>query len=195
MGEISRDGEKNYIIVFMQPFEKHYYDIVQKDLILSENLLTVSLLPAPKKVVLCLGGESSDENYVVACLGLLNIIGSQKPFFIQQKTSQQRNSGTIEGVGGKVTLRRSVMYLFFYKLLFHVLPRVRQFEGLRAPSHENIYCFVLKDLFSFEELVSLFPYFEEVSSLQCQFHFTTKDKFEINVLGQGLQICFFSSGI
>nr|YP_011008188.1 ribosomal protein L5 [Eisenia bicyclis]WBP70089.1 ribosomal protein L5 [Eisenia bicyclis] len=179
----------------MQPFEKHYYTIVQKDLILSENLSTVSLLPAPKKVVLSLGGESSDENYVVACLGLLNIIGSQKPFFIQQKPSQQRNSGTREGVGGKVTLRRSVMYLFFYKLLFHVLPRVRQFEGLRAPFHENIYCFVFKDLFSFEELVPLFPYFEKVNSLQCQFHFTTKDRFEINVLGQSLQICFFSSGI
>nr|WKY98244.1 ribosomal protein L5 [Alaria marginata] len=178
----------------MHPFEKHYYDIVQQDLLLSENVSTVSLLPAPKKVAICLGGESSDENYVVACLGALNIIGSQKPYFIQQKPSQQRNSGPREGVGGKVTLRRAHMYLFFYKLLFHVLPRVRQFEGLRAPAHDNIYCFILKDIFSFEELVSLFPYFEEVGSLQCQFHFTTKDKAGTTVLGHSLQVCFFSSG-
>nr|QWK45026.1 ribosomal protein L5 [Lessoniopsis littoralis] len=178
----------------MHSFEKHYYEIVQQDLILSENVPTVSLLPAPKKVAICLGGERSDENYVVACLGALNIISSQKPYFIQQNPPQQKNSGLREGVGGKVTLRKARMYLFFYKLLFHVLPRVRQFEGLRAPAHNNIYCFILKDIFSFEELVPLFPYFEEVGSLQCQFHFTTKDKAGTNVLGHSLQVCFFSSG-
>nr|QWK44529.1 ribosomal protein L5 [Dictyoneurum californicum] len=178
----------------MHPFEKHYYDIVQRDLILSENVSTVSLLPAQKKIIICLGGESSDESYVVSCLGALNIIGGQKPYSIQQKPSQQRNSGSREGIGGKVTLRRVSMYIFFYKLLFHVLPCVRQFEGLRALAHESIYCFVLKDIFFFEELVPLFPYFEEVGSLQCQFHFTTKDRAEANVLGHSLQVCFFSGG-
>nr|YP_010156454.1 ribosomal protein L5 [Laminaria rodriguezii]QQY84989.1 ribosomal protein L5 [Laminaria rodriguezii] len=178
----------------MNTFEKHYYEVVQKDLILSENISTSSLLPAPKKVVICLGGESSDENYVIACLGALNIIGGQKPYIIQQPPSQQRNNSSREGIGGKVTLRKAIMYLFFYKLLFHVLPRVRQFEGLRVPFHENIYCFVLKDLFSFEELVPLFPYFEEVGSFQCQFHFTTKDISEVHVLGHGLQVCFVSNG-
>nr|YP_009641816.1 ribosomal protein L5 [Nereocystis luetkeana]QBZ73638.1 ribosomal protein L5 [Nereocystis luetkeana] len=178
----------------MYPFEKHYYGVVQKDLILSENIPTVSLLSAPKKVSICLGGESSDENYVIACLGALSIIGGQKPYFIQQKPSLQRNGGAREGLGGKVTLRGGAMYLFYYKLLFHVLPRVRQFEGLLTPAHKNIYCFVLKDIFSFEELVPLFPYFEEISSLQCQFHFTTKDRFETNVLGHGLQICFLYNG-
>nr|YP_011007908.1 ribosomal protein L5 [Aureophycus aleuticus]WBP69739.1 ribosomal protein L5 [Aureophycus aleuticus] len=173
----------------MNPFEKHYSEIVQQDLILSENVSTVSLLSAPKKVLICLGGESSDENYVVACLGALNLIGSQKPYLIQQK-----NNGSREGVGGKVTLRKAQMHVFFYKLLFHVLPRVRQFEGLVAPAHNNIYCFVLKDIFSFEELVPLFPYFEEVGSLQCQFHFTTKNRAETNALGHSLQICFFSGG-
>nr|YP_011008153.1 ribosomal protein L5 [Egregia menziesii]WBP70054.1 ribosomal protein L5 [Egregia menziesii] len=175
----------------MYSFEKHYHEIVQKDLILSENVSTVSLISAPKKVSICLGGESSDENYVIACLGALNIIGGQKPYFIQQKFSEKRNNGLQEGVGGKITLRKSVMYMFFFKLLFHVLPRVRQFEGLRAPAHKNIYCFVLKDIFSFEELVPLFPYFEDIGSLQCQFYFTTKNKSEINVLGHGLQMCFF----
>nr|YP_010445189.1 ribosomal protein L5 [Macrocystis pyrifera]UTJ90690.1 ribosomal protein L5 [Macrocystis pyrifera] len=177
----------------MNFFEKHYYEVVQKDLILSENVSTVSLLSVPKKVSICLGGESSDENYVISCLGALSIIGGQKPYFIQQKPTKQTNSGSKKGIGGKITLRRGSMYIFYYKLLFHVLPRVRQFEGLREPAHKNIYCFVLKDIFSFEELVPLFPYFEEITSLQCQFHFTTKDRFETNVLGHGLQVCFFSN--
>lgn len=54
-----------------------------------------------------------------------------------------------------------------------MLPRVRQCEGLRAPAHENIYCFVLEDNFSFEELVPLFPYFEEVGSLGGSILFAT----------------------
>ncbi|CAN0442689.1 unnamed protein product, partial [Phaeothamnion confervicola] len=72
-------------------------------------------------------------------------------------------------------------------------PHIRQFEGLRAPAHGKIYCFLLKDVFSFQELVPLFPYFEDLGSLQCQFHFTTETKGEVVVLGNSLQLCFLSS--
>jgi ribosomal protein L5 len=174
----------------MHSFQKHYYNVVQKDLILSENLSTVSLLPAPKKISLCLGGDSVDENYVIGSLAVLKIITGQMPYFIQQKPARYKNIGSKEGVGGKITLRRSNMYAFLYKLLFDVLPIIKQFEGLRSPAHENVYCFLLKDIFSFQELVPLFPYFEDLGSLQCQFHFTTKTKNEVVALGNGLQLCF-----
>lgn len=177
----------------MHSYQKHYYDVVQRDLILSENLSTVSMLSGPKKVGLCLGGDSTDESYVIASLAALKIISGQTPYFTQQKLIQQRSSAPREGVGGKVTLRGCVMYFFFYKLLFDVLPHIKQFEGLRPPSHNNIYCFLLKDMFSFSELVPLFPYFEDLGSLQCQFHFTTKTKGEVVVLGHSLQLCFLSS--
>lgn len=149
----------------MQSYQKHYYDVVQRDLILSENLPTVSMLSAPKKVSLCLGGDSTDENYVIASLAALKIISGQMPYFTQQQLTQQKSNSSREGVGGKVTLRGSSMYFFLYKLLFDVLPHIRQFEGLQAPAHNNIYCFLLKDVFSFQELVPLFPYFEDLSSL------------------------------
>ena len=176
----------------MQSYQNHYYDVVQRDLILSENLSTVSMLSAPKKVGLCLGGNSTDENYVIASLAALKIISGQMPYFTQQQLTQQKGSGSSEGVGGKVTLRGSSMYFFLHKLLFDVLPHIRQFEGLRTPAHNNIYCFLLKDVFSFQELVPLFPYFEDLGSLQCQFHFTTKSKGEVVVLGNSLQLCFLS---
>ena len=176
----------------MQSYQNHYYDVVQRDLILSENFSTVSMLSAPKKVGLCLGGNSTDENYVIASLAVLKIISGQIPYFTQQQLTQQKGSGSSEGVGGKVTLRGSSMYFFLHKLLFDVLPHIRQYEGLRAPAHNNIYCFILKDVFSFQELVPLFPYFEDLGSLQCQFHFTTKSKDEVVVLGNSLQLCFLS---
>ena len=174
----------------MHPFQKHYYDVVQKDLILSNNLSTASLLPVQKKISLCLGGDSIDESYVIASLATLKIITGQMPYFIQQRPIHQKNIGSRESVGGKITLRGSNMYAFLYKLLFDVLPRIKQFEGFRYPAHKNIYCFLLKDIFAFQELVPLFPYFENLGSLQCQFHFTTKTKNEVIALGNGLQLCF-----
>ena len=177
----------------MQSYQKHYYDIIQRDLILSENISTVSKLSRPKKVGLCLGGNSTDESYVISSLAALKIISGQTPYFTQQQSIDQKNSKYREGVGGKVTLRGSAMFFFLFKLLFDVLPHIRQFEGLRAPGHNNIYCFILKDIFSYQELVPLFPYFEDLGSLQCQFHFTTQSKSEVVVLGNSLQLCFLSS--
>lgn len=177
----------------MQFYQNHYYNVVQRDLILSENPSTASILLAPKKISLCLGGNSLDENYVIGSLAVLKIISGQKGYFTQRQLTYQRDNNFREGVGGKVTLRGSSMYFFLYRLLFDVLPGTKQFEGLRAPAHNNTYCFVLKDIFTFQELVPLFPYFEDLDSLQCQFYFTTKTKDEIVTLGKGLQLCFLSS--
>lgn len=175
----------------MHSYQKHYYDVVQRDLILSENLSTVSLLSAPKKVGLCLGGDSTDEAYVISSLAALKIISGQMPRYTQQQDlAHQKAGGAREGVGGKVTLRGSAMYSFLYRLLFDVLPHIRQFEGLGVPAHNSVYSFLLRDVFSFQELVPLFPYFEDLGSLQCQFHFTTKTKAEVVSLGHGLQLCF-----
>nr|YP_009092611.1 ribosomal protein L5 [Colpomenia peregrina]AIR12174.1 ribosomal protein L5 [Colpomenia peregrina] len=177
----------------MYSFQNHYFDIVQKDLVLSGNISTVSTLSGLKKVDLCLGGNSSEEGYVIASIAALKIITGQTPYFTQQKATYQKSNSAKEGVGGKLTLRKHKMYFFLYKLFFEVLPQIRQFEGLRAPAHKTIYCFVLKDIFSFQELVPLFPYFEDLNNLQCQFHFTTKNKDEVLFLGNSLQLCFISS--
>ncbi|CAM9207943.1 unnamed protein product [Ectocarpus sp. 12 AP-2014] len=177
----------------MHSFQKHYYDIVQRDLILSENLSTASLLPRLKKISLCLGGDSVNENYVIGSLAILKIITGQMPYFTQQRPINHKNIGFKEGVGGKITLRGSNMHAFLYKLLVDVLPRIKQFEGLGSPAHKTVYCFLLKDIFTFQELVPLFPYFEGLGSLQCQFHFTTKTKNEVVAVGNGLQLCFISN--
>nr|QWK44988.1 ribosomal protein L5 [Analipus japonicus] len=179
----------------MYPLQNHYHEVIQKDLVLSENVSNLSLLSAPKKVGLCLGGDSSAESYVISSLGALNIVAGQKPFLTQQKSSDYTKVSSKEAVGGKLILRGSRMYFFLHKLIFKVLPFIRQFEGLKPPLHENIYCFVIKDMFAFEELVPLFPSFENLGSLQCQFHFTTKDKAETVVLGQSLQLCFLLNSI
>ena len=54
------------------------------------------------------------------------------------------------------------MHSFIYKLLFYVFPGIRQFDGLKLPVHSSFSCFVLKYIFVFEELISLFPYFFKI---------------------------------
>lgn len=174
----------------MYLYQQHYFDVVQRDLILSGNLSTVSLIPVTKKINIALGGDSSSENYVVSSAAALKIITGQKAIFTQHKLQQGRGIGSTETVGTKLTIRGPKMYFFLHKLLFEVFPQIKQFEGLRAPADKNTYCFLIKDIFAFQELVQLFPYFEELGGLQCQFHFTTKTKFEALILGSGLQLCF-----
>ena len=82
------------------------------------------------------------------------------------------------------------MYNFISRLLFEVLPRTKHFEGFRFPQHDSSFSFVLKDIFAFEGLGSLFIYLDQLNFLQCQVHFTTKSKSEVSVLGQGLLFCF-----
>ena len=96
----------------MHSYQKHYYDVVQKDLILSESLSSVSMLSAPKRVSLCIGGDSTDESYVIASLSALKIISGQMPYFTQQQLTKQKGSVSREGVGGKVTLRGSACLLY-----------------------------------------------------------------------------------
>ncbi len=176
----------------MYTYQRHYYDIVQRDLILSENLSTIHNVPKLEKINIALGGSSSDENYVVSAAAALNIISGQKSFFTHRKKVLNGISNPKEIVGSKLTIRGSKIYNFLYKILFETLPYIKQFEGLKTPLHKNIYCFCLNDIFVFQELIPLFIYFEGLGDFQCQFHFTTKDKKEVLVLGSGLQFCFHS---
>lgn len=180
----------------MQPYQNHYYNVVQKDIILLDSCITTSSLWAPKKISFSVSSGKSDESSVISSLSALNIIVGQTPLITQRSIWRQDNRGKSknfkEVLGGKITLRGPKLYSFMQKLLVNVFPRIRQFEGLKLPAHKNIYCFTVKDFFVFEELIPLFPYFEDLNLLQCEFHFSTYDKLDILLLGRSLQLCFIT---
>ena len=101
----------------MYTYQRHYYDIVQRDLILSENLSTIHNVPKLEKINIALGGSSSDENYVVSAAAALNIISGQKSFFTHRKKVLNGISNPKEIVGSKLTIRGSKIYNFLYKIL------------------------------------------------------------------------------
>lgn len=175
----------------MHLYKNHYFNVVQKDLILCSNINTSSMLPTPPKICLYLGTSGVNNNSVISSLCALKIITGQRPYVIQEKIKVKKHKrGKTHGVGCKVTLRGLQLYNFLFKLLFNVLPRIRQFEGLKLPAHQSVYCFVLKDVFAFEELIPLFPYFETLNCLTCQVFFGTNNKEDMLFLGSSLQLCF-----
>nr|YP_009049395.1 ribosomal protein L5 [Sargassum horneri]AIE46190.1 ribosomal protein L5 [Sargassum horneri]AWW89653.1 ribosomal protein L5 [Sargassum horneri]AWW89690.1 ribosomal protein L5 [Sargassum horneri]AWW89727.1 ribosomal protein L5 [Sargassum horneri]AWW89764.1 ribosomal protein L5 [Sargassum horneri] len=175
----------------MHLYQNHYFNVVQRDFILCHNTATSSMLPTPKKICLYLGTRGANNNSVVCSLCALKIITGQRPYVSPEKIKVKRHKkGKIRTAGCKVTLRGLQLYKFLFKLMFNVLPCIRQFEGLKLPLHQSVYCFVLKDIFSFEELIPLFPYFETLDGFTCQVFFNTKTKEDLLFLGNGLQLCF-----
>nr|YP_009341732.1 ribosomal protein L5 [Sargassum aquifolium]YP_010401941.1 ribosomal protein L5 [Sargassum feldmannii]ALE29498.1 ribosomal protein L5 [Sargassum aquifolium]UQV81116.1 ribosomal protein L5 [Sargassum feldmannii] len=175
----------------MHLYQNHYFSVVQPDFILCGNVATSSVLPTPKKICLYLRTPGVNNSSVISSLCALKIITGERPHVVPEKLKIKRHKkGKICAVGCKVTLRGLQFYNFLFKLLFNVLPRIRQFEGLKLPSHQSVYCFVLKDIFAFEELIPLFPYFETVNCFKCQVFFGTNSKEDMLFLGNSLQLCF-----
>lgn len=166
----------------------HYSEVVQRDMVLTEVVENVSVLASPKKIILSFGGENTDECYVLSCIFSLYFLSGQRPYIIRQKI-QGFNDGEV--MGGKLTLRKFSMYNFLYKILFEILPCMKHFEGFKIPGHQNVYSFIIKDVFACEGLGSLFSYLDLLGSIQCQIHFTTKNNKEVIALGQSLFFCFY----
>lgn len=166
----------------------HYSEVIQRDMILTEVIENVSVLSNPKKIILSFGGENYEECYVLSCIFSLYFLCGQKPYITRQNI-QGFSDGEV--MGGKLTLRGLSMYNFLYRLLFEILPSMKYFEGFRAPGHQNIYSFTIKDIFAFEGLGSLFSYLDLLGSIQCQVHFTTKNNKEVITLAQNLFFCFY----
>nr|YP_011008327.1 ribosomal protein L5 [Scytothamnus australis]WBP70298.1 ribosomal protein L5 [Scytothamnus australis] len=172
----------------MNLYQKHYYDVVQRDMILSENVPSVFKLPGLQKVVLCVVKNNPDENEVVSLLTGLKIIVGCKPYVIRKKAIEYKSSSNRGPVGVGLTLRRTVMSNFLYRFSLKVLTSSGRFQGLTAPKHNSQYTFVLRDMFSFRELIPLLPFIEDLGSLQCEFHFTTRTRGEMIVMANGLQL-------
>lgn len=97
-------------------------------------------LPAIDKVVVSMGLGSclGDRKKIEEAASQLSLISGQKAIVTKAKTSVS-GFRLREGVdvGCCVTLRKARMYGFLTRMLFLVLPRVRDFRGLRPTSFDG----------------------------------------------------------
>ncbi len=114
-------------------------------------------VPKLEKVVINfgVGSASQDKKKIEKALEELALISGQKPVVTLSKNAIA-GFRLREGVpvGCKVTLRRKRMYEFVDRLINIVLPRVKDFRGLKADSFDGNgnYSFGLKEQLVFPEI-------------------------------------------
>jgi large subunit ribosomal protein L5 len=97
-------------------------------------------LPRLEKIVINMGVGEAIQNVKAldAASGDLVLIAGQKPVITKAKksiASFKLRAGM--SIGCMVTLRRERMYEFFHKLVYIVLPRVRDFKGVSGKSFDG----------------------------------------------------------
>lgn len=98
-------------------------------------------IPKIKKIVLNIGvGDAVSNNKALdVCINDLSLISGQKPFITRAKKSiaafKLRQGMKI---GCKVTLRRDRMYDFIERLVYTVLPRMKDFKGFSIKNFDSV---------------------------------------------------------
>lgn len=163
--------------------KNHYETVVQPDLVLAGIPISAFVQPYPVKIVLTLNSSKLAEDVLRSSV-ILELIGYQKSYFCRRISNG-------EVIGSSVTLRSDKMYNFLSRILFEVLPRLKQFEGFRYPKHPTVYTFLLKDLLLFEGVAQVLNLGDsDLKDLRCEFYFNTVNSLDILILGRLLAVCF-----
>ncbi len=117
-----------------------YNNVVKKKLIKKFNYISVMQVPKLVKIVLnvSLNSEFLEKKKINDVFLNLKLISGQKPIFTRSKKSisnfKIRKNFII---GCKVTLRKDNMWNFLDKLIFIVIPRIRDFRGFSKKSFDK----------------------------------------------------------
>jgi len=133
---------------------------------------------------------------LIKAFTLLELITGARPVFVRAKKSSillKRRKGAPIGV--KITLRNRQANLFFLKLNWEVLPKLKDLKfnyRLKKDLYENsVLSFNIKDPFIFSELRDYYFYFKDIGSVKVVCSFPSKNKKEETFLkSRFLQIPF-----
>jgi len=125
-------------------FKDNYIKEIKPKLILQLKLKNKEECPVPKKIVINVGaGEAVESKNVLEKIQeQLALISGQKPVITKARMSISAfkiRKGL--PIGAKVTLRGKMMWGFLEKLVKIVIPRLRDFKGLKSScvdSHGNL---------------------------------------------------------
>ncbi len=172
--------------------KKHYRNIVCEDLILKQNIKNIMELPKIIKLVINTSSKLvvSDKKNMVSALIAVEKITSQKIKKTQAKKSiaafKLRENQLI---GCKVTLRGDCLFTFLEKVVRILLPRIRDFEGLKVESFDyqgnpNI---GINGFLFFAELESYFEFFGFLGGINLSLVASANKKQEVSLFTSSLQ--------
>ena len=113
--------------------QKHYKEVVVKELSTKLGMKNVMQVPSVVKVVINMGIGSAKEhaNWLTQAVSELTTITGQKPIINKAKKAISNfKLRENDPVGVSVTLRRERMYEFMDRFISIAAPRIRDFRGL-----------------------------------------------------------------
>jgi large subunit ribosomal protein L5 len=173
--------------------QKHYKEVVVKDLSVKLGTKNIMQVPCVVKVVLNMGIGSAKEhaNWITQAVAEFTAITGQKP--IINKAKKAISNFTFrenDPVGISVTLRRERMYEFLDRFISIAAPRIRDFRGLpnRGFDGRGNYNFGVTEQIIFPEID--YDKVNQIRGLNITIVTTAKtdeDAFEL-LLGMGMPI-------
>lgn len=124
----------------MSDIQKTYKEKVSKDLQKELNVHNVMAVPALKKIVVNIGvknATSDKKNVEIAADVIGQITGQKAKVTAAKKSISSFKLREGEKIGAVVTLRGKRMYDFFEKLVTIVLPRIKDFHGVKKTSFDS----------------------------------------------------------
>nr|YP_010616471.1 ribosomal protein L5 [Peronosclerospora sorghi]WAU47948.1 ribosomal protein L5 [Peronosclerospora sorghi] len=163
--------------------QNHYQNIVIYDLLTKLNLKNIFEIPKITKICLNIGFKNAniEKKKLINIILLLKIITNQKPFITKSKKNNiflkiKKNSIT----GCKITLRKNNIFSFLEKILFFVLPHLKQIK-INSKT-KNILNFQISNILYFFELQTEFSKFKNIPPIDVSIHTNGKNEYELFLL-------------
>lgn len=157
---------------------RYYYNrVIRYDLLNKFLYKNCMELPLLKKIVLRFNISQSSLKNVLPALTALLLVSNQKPFLKISKKIKIRLQ-IKAGVAGScfVDLRGKEQYFFLEKLIFFILPRLKDFRYFLHNTHVN---FDVDNIFLFRELEKGYEYFQYLPKLNVSMFFHSSMKREV----------------
>ena len=125
---------------YVPRLKKEYNDVITKNLMDNHSLGNIMQVPKLKKIVISkgVGAAVADKKLIDHAIDEISLISGQKAIATMSKKDIS-NFKLRKGmpVGVKVTLRGDRMYEFLDRLITAALPRVRDFQGIKASGFDG----------------------------------------------------------
>lgn len=125
---------------YMSDLKKTYQDQIAKKLQEELHIKNVMAVPSLKKIVVNIGVKNANadkKNMEIAANAMAQITGQKAKVTSAKKSIASFKLREGEKIGLMVTLRGRRMYDFFEKLVTIVLPRIKDFHGVKKTSFDS----------------------------------------------------------
>jgi large subunit ribosomal protein L5 len=147
-------------------------------------------IPKVKKIILNFGCKTTDIKNLSASLLALELLTLKK----SKLTTTRKPNIALKirkgnPVGCKVTLQNKKMFIFLEKILIHIFPSIKNFNGIQIKKSKSSksFSFELYDLFSFNELEEHYYLFNALPKLSITIITNSKSSKELFFIFKSIQ--------